>query len=411
MEQPNEIDDKESHVNVDIVAYMEALEQKFQHLKLAEEKVKCIAKKTSSQFKNLKKKVKLSEKIATQIEYYFCDDNLKNDLFMIGQLKKSKDGYVNLKTIANFKKIKKLSKKINFIRNAIKQFSIDLVLNSKQTMIRRKVPFVIGDEFTLWIESSIVFSRTGDKTIYDIYKSASKIDKILHFQILNENETLKAKKIIESLKLNKDKEFKEENIKQNLYSTLSACNGNSILIVYENKNSAKKAVDMLSEVNINWRFGMKVFGFTKPLSKPTKINQSSPATTATTTTNNNNDKPQKGSVVHAILSEKSASNINNRGKRYNRLKGRGSLAALLGEQESSNNSSKDNKSKKKRSKLFKNTKSGSLLDIVGLSNDNISVPIKISKAPDGTRGFDSVYQKKRGAIKQFSAGAIEWVPS
>ena len=30
---------------------------------------------------------------------------------------------------------------------------------------------------------------------------------------------------------------------------------------------------------------------------------------------------------------------------------------------------------------------------------------------DGTRGFDSVYQKKRGAIKQFSAGAIEWVPS
>ena len=175
--------------------------------------MKCIAKKTSSQFKNLKKKVKLSEKIATQIEYYFCDDNLKNDLFMIGQLKKSKDGYVNLKTIANFKKIKKLSKKNNFIRNAIKQFSIDLVLNSKQTMIRRKVPFVIGDEFTLWIESSIVFSRTGDKTIYDIYKSASKIDKILHFQILNENETLKAKKIIESLKLNKDKEFKEENIK------------------------------------------------------------------------------------------------------------------------------------------------------------------------------------------------------
>ena len=95
------------------------------------------------------------------MEYYFCDENLKNDIFMIGQLKKSSEGYISLKTVSNFKKIRKLSKNPKVIKKAISAFSTTLLLNQKQTRIKRRVPFIIADNFKMWIESAVLISRTG----------------------------------------------------------------------------------------------------------------------------------------------------------------------------------------------------------------------------------------------------------
>ena len=327
------------------------------------------------------------------MEYYFCDENLKNDIFMIGQLKKSSKGYVSLKTVSNFKKIRKLSKNPKVIKKAISAFSTTLLLNQKQTRIKRRVPFIIADNFKMWIESAVLISRTGKKTMRELYRSISGIGKVLYFQVLNNDENRSAQKIVDSLKLDAAAEFKESDMKQNPFSTLEVCNGASILVVYENKSIAKLAVDNLSEMNVNWRSGMIVKGFVKGLLKPTVAKPSSIDVGKSSNGSHTNITPQKGSVVHAILSEK---NKESSGKKTNRLQGRGSLAALLGEQESHGSQEPGQIVGRKqviarRQRLFKNTKSGSLLDIVGLDS-NMAAPISISKGPDGTRGFDSLYQ-------------------
>ena len=86
--------------------YLETLENKFETIKRDEEKLKSLIKRTSSELKDMKKLFKTCEKIANQMEYYFSDENLKADLFMIGLLRKAKNGYINLGTISKFKKIK-----------------------------------------------------------------------------------------------------------------------------------------------------------------------------------------------------------------------------------------------------------------------------------------------------------------
>ena len=394
-----------------IATLLHSLERKLEDVKLKQEQSRTILAKSSSTLKSLKNVIKLSKKIVTQMEYYFCDENLKNDIFMIGQLKKSSNGYISLKTVSNFKKIRKLSKNPKVIKKSISAFSNALVLNQKQTMIKRRIPFIIADNFTMWIESAVLFSRTGKKTMRELYRSISGVGKVLYFKVLDKEDTRSAQKIVDSLKLDAAAELKESDMEQNPFSTLEACNGASILVVYESKSVAKRAVDNLSEMNVNWRSGMIVKGFVKGLLKPTVAKPSLSDAKKNGDGINTKINPQKGSVVHAVLSEKDKQSP---GKKTNRLQGRGSLAALLGEQESNGSQQPGQVVGAKqviarRRRLFQNTKSGSLLDIVGL-DDNMAAPISISKGPDGTRGFNSNYQDSRGYKKQFSVSAIEWVP-
>ena len=144
----------------------------------------------------------------------------------------------------------------------------------------------------------------------ELYRSISGIGKLLYFKVLNNDETHSAKKIVDSLKLDAAAEFKESDMKQNPFSTLEVCNGASILVVYENKSVAKLAVDNLSEMNVNWRSGMIVKGFVKGLLKPTVAKPSSIDVGKNSNGSHMKITPQKGSVVHAILSEKNSGTNN-----------------------------------------------------------------------------------------------------
>lgn len=69
-----------------IATLLRSLERKLEDVKLKHEQSRTILAKSSGTLKGLKNAIKLSKKIVTQMEYYFCDENLKNDIFMIGQL-------------------------------------------------------------------------------------------------------------------------------------------------------------------------------------------------------------------------------------------------------------------------------------------------------------------------------------
>jgi len=81
----------------------------------------------------------LREKIILQAEFYFSDENLKRDGFLLKHVKRNKEGYVNLKLLASFKKMKSLSRDYKIIGEAL-QNSTKLVVNDTGLKLRRVEP-------------------------------------------------------------------------------------------------------------------------------------------------------------------------------------------------------------------------------------------------------------------------------
>lgn len=79
------------------------------------------------------------EKIIQQAEFYFSDENLKRDGFLLKHVKRNKEGFVNLKLLASFKKMKSLSRDYKVIREALKS-SNKLVVNEAGLKVRRVDP-------------------------------------------------------------------------------------------------------------------------------------------------------------------------------------------------------------------------------------------------------------------------------
>jgi len=81
----------------------------------------------------------LREKIIVQAEYYFSDENLKKDGFLLKHVKRNKEGYVNLKLLASFKKMRSLSRDYRVIGEALKD-SKQLMINETGLKLRRVTP-------------------------------------------------------------------------------------------------------------------------------------------------------------------------------------------------------------------------------------------------------------------------------
>lgn len=52
----------------------------------------------------------LRRKIVAQLEYYFSDENLETDAFLLKHVQRNKMGYVSLKLLTSFKKVSRLGK-------------------------------------------------------------------------------------------------------------------------------------------------------------------------------------------------------------------------------------------------------------------------------------------------------------
>jgi len=89
--------------------------------------------------------IDLSQKIITQVEYYFSDENLVKDSFLMQRISRDKRGYVDLKLIATFKKMKKLTQDINVVAAALRD-SKKLEINKVGTMVRRIAPLPVTKE-------------------------------------------------------------------------------------------------------------------------------------------------------------------------------------------------------------------------------------------------------------------------
>ncbi len=81
----------------------------------------------------------LRERIVKQVEWYFSDENLLKDSFLMKHINRNKQGYVSLKLVASFRKVKSLTKDWRVVLTSVRQSSL-LALSEDETKIRRLAP-------------------------------------------------------------------------------------------------------------------------------------------------------------------------------------------------------------------------------------------------------------------------------
>lgn len=90
----------------------------------------------------------LCEKIVTQVEFYFSDANITKDKFLLKHVKRNKEGFVSLKLISSFKRVKHLTKDWRQVAEAIERKSNRLEVNDLKTKVRRLEALPEYDETT-----------------------------------------------------------------------------------------------------------------------------------------------------------------------------------------------------------------------------------------------------------------------
>ncbi|KAM8795092.1 la-related protein 6-like [Eudromia elegans] len=81
----------------------------------------------------------LVRRIVSQVEFYLSDENLAKDAFLLKHVQKNKLGFVSIKLLTSFKKVKYLTRDWRLTLYALR-FSELLEVNEEGTKVRRRIP-------------------------------------------------------------------------------------------------------------------------------------------------------------------------------------------------------------------------------------------------------------------------------
>ncbi|KAK1370114.1 HTH La-type RNA-binding domain-containing protein [Heracleum sosnowskyi] len=104
----------------------------------------------------------LQSNITKQIEYYFSDENLQTDNYLLSLI--DAQGWVPISIIADFKRVKRMSTDIHFILDALQNSSAVEVQNEK---VRRR------DEWSKWVPASASKNEATDTQEQHVKKVVS----------------------------------------------------------------------------------------------------------------------------------------------------------------------------------------------------------------------------------------------
>lgn len=130
------------------------------------------------------------EKIVEQVEFYFSNDSLLKDAFLLKHVRRNKEGFVSLKLVSSFKRVRQICRDWRAVGHAIKKCSKKIELNDLGTKIRRTDPLPEHDETLpsrtivatglpvnkLTIEKvSDIFSKCGEIALVRILRPGTQI--------------------------------------------------------------------------------------------------------------------------------------------------------------------------------------------------------------------------------------------
>lgn len=118
------------------------------------------------------------EKIVEQVEFYFSDDSLLKDAFLLKHVRRNKEGFVSLKLVSSFKRVRALVKDWRVVGIAIKRKSKKIELNDIETKIRRLDPLPLYDETTpsrTVVATNLPFDKLTIEKVSDIFSKCGEI--------------------------------------------------------------------------------------------------------------------------------------------------------------------------------------------------------------------------------------------
>ncbi|XP_058101104.1 la-related protein 6A-like [Magnolia sinica] len=293
----------------------------------------------------------LRDKIVRQVEYYFSDENLPTDKFLMKFVKKDKEGFVPMAVIASFRKMKKLVQDISLVEAALRTSS-QLVVSSDGKKVKRLNALPDIDIEDAKLRTVLVENLPDDYSTESIQRIFGDIGNIKNICIRNPHSTEESTKASKAEKV--------------ISSKLHA------LIEYETIEAAEKAVATLNNEK-NWRSGMQVelllkrmqkYGFAPKGRKgtlPEKSNHSTAADTA-------GDEKNKSSVHHDETHEEEHEEEHlqsEKGGRRGRNRGRG----------------------RNHSHRHYNINGHGHGSVSGPGSEGLTKPPPGPRMPDGTRGF------------------------
>lgn len=99
----------------------------------------------------------LAAQIVVQVQFYFSNENILKDAFLLKHVRRNKEGFVSLKLISSFKRVRQLTKDWRVVGVAIKRQAVvmaassatpvvSIELNDVGTKVRRCEPLPVFDE-------------------------------------------------------------------------------------------------------------------------------------------------------------------------------------------------------------------------------------------------------------------------
>ncbi|PIN23442.1 putative RNA-binding protein [Handroanthus impetiginosus] len=187
----------------------------------------------------------LRRKIVKQVEYYFSDENLPNDQFLMKHVTKNVEGFVPIGVIASFRKMKKLTKDMSVIVAALKD-SAFLVVSSNGKKVKRLHPLPLAEIKDPLVCTVLVENLPDDHSVENLRRVFGEAGNIKNITIRDPHDVREPKKCTVAEKL----------ISGRLHA----------LVEYDTVEAAEKAVATLNNEQ-DWRYGLRV-KLLKKMNKP-----------------------------------------------------------------------------------------------------------------------------------------------
>lgn len=180
----------------------------------------------------------LRDKIIKQVEFYFSDVNILKDAFLLKHVRRNRQGYVSIKLITSFKKVKSLTKDYRAVAYSLRQ-SEHLEVNEEGKKVRRKDPLPEYDETTPSRSVVAVNLPMETPSIENVAELFSKCGEVSLIRILRPGKSI-------------PQDVKKYAAKYTEIGTTVCC-----VVEFEKHESAKLACDTMTDTE-DWRKGMRV---------------------------------------------------------------------------------------------------------------------------------------------------------
>jgi len=180
----------------------------------------------------------LMNKIIAQVEFYFSDANILKDAFLLKHVRRNKQGFVSLKLITSFRKIKSLTKDYRTVAYSLRE-SKQLEVNEESSKVRRRIPLPDYDETTpsrSVLAVNLPFETPTIENVAELFRPCGEISLV---RIIRPGKAM------------------PPDIKKHLTKHPEVDNSICAVIEYEQHDAAKKAAAKMNN-NDDWRKGLHV---------------------------------------------------------------------------------------------------------------------------------------------------------